>query len=194
MATVKIPRFLLPRGPLSGDSFSKFVVTETITIRRQGLQRGYASGKAAASKPKMLDKPTRFNPPSHPAHLNKAPPRQYPGPPLPFGEQEAQKTRSYPHMMPRPGTWMHWFLTTRSIHVWITMVRLLPRLYYMAATLTVHELLGYPFLRRPFHIHRKFPAHHPLSGHATRGQKLFLSSHQVLFTDHRSLPVEYRTY
>ena len=138
MATPNIPRFLLPRG--TRGLFSRAVEKQIATVRRHGLQRRYASGKAAASKPKMLDKPTRFNPPSHPARLNKLPPRQYPGPPLPLGEQEAQKTRNYPHMMPRPGTWMHWFLTHPSIHVWITMVGPTNKHYYIAVGLTLHQL------------------------------------------------------
>lgn len=34
-----------------------------------------------------------------------------------------QKTKRYPHMMPPEGSFMHWFLTDRTIHLWITIVR-----------------------------------------------------------------------
>ncbi|KAL9119980.1 MAG: hypothetical protein Q9187_003467 [Circinaria calcarea] len=58
------------------------------------------ASSASPSKPHTLEKPAKFNPPSHPARLNRAPPRQYPGPPLSKPELKAQKTKQYPHMMP----------------------------------------------------------------------------------------------
>src|ERR1700759_898307 len=72
-------------------------------------------------KPRVLEKPERFNPPSHPSRLRTRP-RQYPGPPLSEHERQAQKTRQYPHMMPAEGTFMHWFLTNRALHVSISFV------------------------------------------------------------------------
>ena len=80
------------------------------------------ASSTSSSKPRTLEKPAKFNPPSHPARLNRSPPRQYPGPPLSAPELEAQKTKQYPHMMPPEGSFMRWFLTNRSIHVWITLV------------------------------------------------------------------------
>ncbi|KAI9675086.1 MAG: hypothetical protein M1817_001494 [Caeruleum heppii] len=86
------------------------------------LARRHASSKSPSShKPIVLEKPTKFNPPSHPARLQKSPPRSYAGPPLSAQQREAQKTRQYPHMMPPEGSFMHWFLTNRSIHIWITL-------------------------------------------------------------------------
>lgn len=80
------------------------------------------ASSASSTKPRTLEKPAKFNPPSHPARLNRAPPRQYPGSPLSAPEVEAQKIRQYPHMMPPEGSFMRWFLTNRSIHIWITLV------------------------------------------------------------------------
>ena len=72
----------------------------------------------------VLEKPDKFRPPSHPQRLNRKPPRQYPGPPLSESERQAQKTRRYPHMFPNEGTPLHWFLTNKWIHMWISLVRL----------------------------------------------------------------------
>lgn len=69
-------------------------------------------------KPRVLEKPDKFRPPSHPSRLRSKPKYQY-GPDL----SQEQKTKRYPHMMPPEGTFLHWFLTNRSIHVWISMVR-----------------------------------------------------------------------
>jgi hypothetical protein len=71
-------------------------------------------------KPRLLEKPDRFNPPSHPSRL-RSKHRSY-GAPLAEHERRAQKTRSYPHMMPAEGTFTYWFLTNRRIHLWISMV------------------------------------------------------------------------
>ncbi|KIW26025.1 uncharacterized protein PV07_09154 [Cladophialophora immunda] len=74
------------------------------------------------SKPIVLEQPDKFRPPSHPARLGR--PRR---PPAAYNqgttteEKERQKSKSYPHMFPNKGTFMHWFLTDRWIHLWITM-------------------------------------------------------------------------
>jgi hypothetical protein len=112
-----IPRFLLPRGP--GVS--------PLTLRYTLLR--HASFKSSSNKPKVLEKPSRFNPPSHPSRYvptskGRAPiiPRQYPGPPVSPEEKEAQQTRKYPNMFPPKGSFMHWFLTNKAVHIWITLV------------------------------------------------------------------------
>jgi hypothetical protein len=68
----------------------------------------------------VLEKPARFNPPSHGARLRKDPPR-YPGPALSQEQRSAQQTKKYPNMMPPPGSFMHWFLNDRTIHLYITL-------------------------------------------------------------------------
>ena len=79
---------------------------------------------ATAVPPKtiVLEQPDKFRPPSHPQRLNRKAPRQYPGPPLSEPERQAQKTRRYPHMFPNEGTTLHWFLTNKWIHMWISLV------------------------------------------------------------------------
>ncbi|KAI5203577.1 alkaline ceramidase-like protein [Aureobasidium subglaciale] len=79
------------------------------------------TSKPPVPKGRLLEKPTRFNPPSHPARLprrNRQPAFQVP---LSAKDREQQKKKQYPHMLPPEGTFLHWFLTNRNIHVWITM-------------------------------------------------------------------------
>ncbi len=76
------------------------------------------------NKPIVLEQPDKFRPPSHPARLTsrrRAPAAYNQG--TTAEEKESQKTRTYPHMFPQKGSFMHWFLTDRWIHIWITMVR-----------------------------------------------------------------------
>ena len=117
--TTTIPKFLLPRGIISylnGQCLPCRVATASV---RSFPQHRYAS--ASAAKPRVLEKPTRFNPPSHGRRLKERMPRNY-GPSLTKEQKVEQDTKQYPSMMPPKGTFMHWFLTNRSIHVWITMV------------------------------------------------------------------------
>jgi len=94
------------------------------------LARSLVASRAASSsskpvpKGRLLEKPTRFNPPSHPARLPRRNRQPAFSVPLSAKEKEQQKTKQYPHMMPPEGTFFHWFLTNRTIHVWITMVRI----------------------------------------------------------------------
>ena len=76
------------------------------------------------NKPIVLEQPDKFRPPSHPSRLTsrrRAPAAYNQG--TTAEEKETQKTRTYPHMFPEKGSFMHWFLTDRWIHIWITMVR-----------------------------------------------------------------------
>ncbi|KAL9048720.1 MAG: hypothetical protein Q9162_007581 [Coniocarpon cinnabarinum] len=81
--------------------------------------RNASNATPQTDKSRILEKPSRFNPPSHGARRVK--PRMYPGPKLTAEEEQTQSTRRYPNMMPPEGTFMHWFLTGRSLHVWITL-------------------------------------------------------------------------
>ena len=78
-----------------------------------------ASSTTSPPKPRLLEKPERFNPPSHPSRLRSRP-RQH-GPPISEAERQAQKSRRYPHMMPPEGSFLHWFLSSRAVHTWITL-------------------------------------------------------------------------
>jgi hypothetical protein len=85
--------------------------------------RHFSSSTPTAAKPIVLEQPDKFRPPSHPARLNaRRVPRHYPGPPIPAAEKAAQATRKYPHTFPSEGTRMHWFLTNKWVHLWISLV------------------------------------------------------------------------
>lgn len=128
-----IPRFLLPRGymfpytQLARSVKPPQKVWRTLPICR--------NTSASTSKPRVLEKPTKFNPPSHGKRLKRQVPRQY-GPQLTGEQRSEQETKKYPNMMPAPGTFMYWFLTSRGIHTFISLVRsylsncLLPKYIY----------------------------------------------------------------
>lgn len=71
-------------------------------------------------KPRVLAQPDKFRPPSHPSRLRDKTPRYQYGPDL---TQEQKTKKQYPHMMPPEGSFMHWFLTNRTIHLFISLVR-----------------------------------------------------------------------
>lgn len=82
----------------------------------------HASSKPITNKSRILEKPDRFRPPSHGKRLPRA--RRTFGPALSEAEVHAQATKKYPNMMPAKGTFMHWLLTNRPLHLWISLVRL----------------------------------------------------------------------
>ena len=45
------------------------------------------------------------------------------GPKLSAEDRKRMATKKYPNMMSPEGTFSHWFLNNRVIHLWITMVR-----------------------------------------------------------------------
>ncbi|KAF2431094.1 hypothetical protein EJ08DRAFT_611324 [Tothia fuscella] len=94
-------------------------------------------------RPLILEKPDKFRPPSHPARIKPKNTRWSQGPPLSDEDIKRQKTKKYPNMMPPEGTVMYYFLTNRSIHIWISMGTLL-------------SLAGYIFLT-DFHSKNRFP-------------------------------------
>ncbi|KAI9760267.1 MAG: iso-1-cytochrome c [Chaenotheca gracillima] len=102
----------------------------------QTSRHASSSSKKAPSKgdPNILEKPERFNPPSHPQRLSKKPPRSYPGPPLSAQDVERQNTKKYPHSMPPEGSFSHWFLTNRSIHIYITLGTLFSLAFFTTFT------------------------------------------------------------
>ncbi|KAI3341309.1 hypothetical protein F4824DRAFT_309879 [Ustulina deusta] len=72
------------------------------------------------SKPLVLEKPERFNPPSHGSRLPRSTPRHYGGS-MTADEVRAQSQRTYPGLPPPPNTWSHWFINNRHIHMVITL-------------------------------------------------------------------------
>ncbi|KAJ5317086.1 hypothetical protein N7508_001594 [Penicillium antarcticum] len=124
-----IPNFLLPRGPPSAMMLR--------TLRRQAQpQRTFSTTRTALkkanansnSKPRVLEKPDKFRPPSHPQrYVAPSPQNAPPGQPFEYGPRttpkqiEEQNTKQYPNMFPPEGTVMHKFLTSKWIHIWIAM-------------------------------------------------------------------------
>lgn len=109
-----IPRFLLPlHGPLWRGV--RIPLSQNIRIR-------FASRTAKSDKPIVLEKPLKFNPPSHGSRLKKnSVPRHY-GPELTAEEKAEQGRKDYPGMMAPEGSWQHWFWHSRLLHTFITMV------------------------------------------------------------------------
>ncbi|KAL3422439.1 hypothetical protein PVAG01_06595 [Phlyctema vagabunda] len=114
-----IPRFLLPQR---SAIWRMRLPTPASFVRHASNKSKKPAAKPAAkpAKPLVLEKPTKFTPPSHGARLRKEAPR-YPGPQLSAEEKARQQTKKYPNMMPAEGTFMHWFIHNRSIHVFICM-------------------------------------------------------------------------
>lgn len=112
-----IPRFLLPQN----GAIWRRVNRLQPGAARQLVVR-YASNDAAkGSKPIVLEKPAKFNPPSHGSRLPKrTTPRHYGGA-LSAEETQAQKKKDYPGTMPADGTWANWFWTSRNFHLCITL-------------------------------------------------------------------------
>ncbi|KAF5646620.1 uncharacterized protein FTJAE_1910 [Fusarium tjaetaba] len=108
-----IPRFLLPlQGPLwRGIS---------IPLSQNSIRIRFASS-SSKGKPIVLEKPARFNPPSHGSRLKKNHVPKHYGPELTASEVAAQNKKHYPGMMAPEGTWEHFFWHSRLLHTFITM-------------------------------------------------------------------------
>ncbi|KAI9368443.1 hypothetical protein BJX61DRAFT_218912 [Aspergillus egyptiacus] len=120
MAPLTISNFLLPRGIPSNRTL---LALSTRNAARNPPRR--CASSSSNEKPRVLAKPDKFRPPSHPAR-RVVPTRNgkvvnYPGPPLSEKEKEERNTRKYPNMFPPEGTVMFKFLTSRWIHIWIAM-------------------------------------------------------------------------
>jgi hypothetical protein len=70
----------------------------------------------------VLEKPAKFNPPSHGSRLKRNTMPKHYGPELTASEVAAQNARHYPGVMAPEGTWSHWFWHSRLLHTFITMV------------------------------------------------------------------------
>ncbi|GAB1313259.1 Major facilitator superfamily protein [Madurella fahalii] len=114
-ATASIPRFLLPQ---SGLIWRRVPTSAASAPRHIFLRLSSSSSKPAGQR--VLEKPERFNPPSHGSRLpRKTTPRHYGGD-LSDDEVKVQRQTDYPGMMAPQGTWAHWFFHSRWIHVAIT--------------------------------------------------------------------------
>lgn len=131
-----IPRFLLPlQGPLWRGV--RIPLSQNVRIR-------YASSTNSSQpqKPIVLEKPAKFNPPSHGSRLKRNTMPKHYGPELTASEISAQNNRQYPGMMSPQGTWSHWFWHSRLLHTFITMVRFYLVVYAL-------QLLSFLLRRKP---------------------------------------------
>jgi hypothetical protein len=120
--TTPIPRFLLPQAGMLWRNHIPPSQSNTLFIRTLSKQAApKKSTTTSSNKPLVLEKPSKFNPPSHGARIRREAPR-YPGPSLSAEEKAAQERKKYPNMMPSQGTFMYWFIHNRGIHLWITFV------------------------------------------------------------------------
>ena len=123
-----IPRFLLPRGP----SLLRIRTPSPYPSRILPLALRYTSTlpprpKSLAEqirKPSVIPQPDKYRPPSHGRRTPRSETamRSY-GPKLSEEDKERMRTKKYPNMMSPEGTFSHWFLNNRAIHLWISMVR-----------------------------------------------------------------------
>jgi hypothetical protein len=88
---------------------------------------------ADPDKPIVLEKPDQFRPPSHPARLVRRRKRMYYGRDLTEEDKEELNSKQYPYAFPPEQSFMHWFLTNRIIHLWISLV-CLPMPVYISCT------------------------------------------------------------
>lgn len=121
-----IPRFLLPQ---SGRIWRRANLGKNLRSSDLSSVR-YASSvsKDAKGNPIVLEKPERFNPPSHGARLprkNRPQQQQHYGGSLSAEDLAAQRKKEYPGLPAPEGTWGHWFWNSRAVHLSITMVSVL---------------------------------------------------------------------
>ncbi|CAN8103383.1 unnamed protein product [Discula destructiva] len=131
-AAFTIPRFLLPQSGLiwrRANLGNRLLAPEVLIVR-------YASSSSAPAKgkPIVLEKPERFNPPSHGARLPRKnrPQQQHYGGALSGEDVAAQRKKDYPGLPPPPDTWAHWFWSSRAVHMCITMGTLASLALYTA--------------------------------------------------------------
>lgn len=154
-----IPRFLLPlQSPLWRTS---------ARVPKGSPLRGGV--RHNSDKPIVLEKPLKFNPPSHGSRLrNKTLPKHY-GAVITPEELSAQKMKSYPGVMAPEGTWQHFFWHSRMLHTCITLVSTSPAQNFLGSTKTNTVFTGntlhpralniLPPLRHLFPLQRPRPSH-----------------------------------
>ncbi|KAI1173170.1 hypothetical protein F4777DRAFT_459767 [Nemania sp. FL0916] len=110
--------------PSRGPSLEKPAAPKPMAFKAASKPAASESKARAAqpdpSKPIVLEKPERFNPPSHGARLPRNRPKHYGGETT-FDERKAQSLRDYPGLPPPTQTWAHWFINSRRLHMTITL-------------------------------------------------------------------------
>ncbi|KAL4803526.1 hypothetical protein BDV18DRAFT_42204 [Aspergillus unguis] len=123
MPPSSIPPFLLPRGIPSTRTF--LALSKSHHVTRPTIRCASSAKNKGEAKQRVLEKPDKFRPPSHPARrvvqTRNGRVVNYPGPKFSEKEEAERATKKYPNMFPPEGTVMFRFLTSRWIHVWIAM-------------------------------------------------------------------------
>ncbi|EGY17229.1 hypothetical protein HYQ45_000071 [Verticillium longisporum] len=106
------PRFLMPawRG----------VFNANVSRNTAAVCRRHASTKTP-SKPIVLEKPAKFNPPSHGSRLPRNQGPKHYGGAMSEAEKAVQKRREYPGMLPPEGSRTHKFIHNRNLHLFISL-------------------------------------------------------------------------
>lgn len=126
-----IPRFLLPRQPLLRPTrLPQFLLPAASSVRHVSNARQLSAeferrrAAAASTKQHVIPQPDKYRAPSHGRTLRRQDtgPKVY-GPKVTEEDRKRMATKKYPNMMSPEGTFSHWFLNNRVIHVWISMVR-----------------------------------------------------------------------
>ncbi|KAF1956227.1 hypothetical protein CC80DRAFT_445955 [Byssothecium circinans] len=167
-----IPRALLLRGPFlrqnlpltpsfpastalryASSSSNPRTLSEQFRRRQQQQQQAQP----------VIPQPDKYRPPSHGKRTprSETAQRSY-GPPLTEEDKKRMRTKKYPNMMSPEGTFSHWFLHNKVIHLWITMgilVTLAIGAWYMdfmSKTIYAHLLPERKdFFRHPFQSARR---------------------------------------
>lgn len=126
-STTLPPRFLFPAlSPMwraSRVPSSAQASRQAVTVVAHSSARRYASNSSNNNpdKPIVLEKPAKFNPPSHGTRLPRKQPRHYGGNTT-EDERIAQKRREYPGTLPPEGSSAYKFIHNRNFHLAITLV------------------------------------------------------------------------
>lgn len=111
------PRFLLPAlSPAWRIAVRRVPRTATAAIRNASTSSSSRDGK-----PIVLEKPARFNPPSHGSRLPRNQGPKHYGGNLTDAELKAQKQRDYPGMPPPKGSKAHGIIHSRTLHLCISL-------------------------------------------------------------------------
>ena len=128
------PRARVTLLPLQGPLWRgvRIPLSQNILVRFASHDSGGGSSSSSSKphRPVVLERPARFNPPSHGSRAKRASAPKHYGPELTAAEVAAQRERHYPGLMAPPGTWAHWFWHSRLLHTFITMV--LPALAFLS--------------------------------------------------------------
>jgi hypothetical protein len=72
----------------------------------------------------VIPQPDKYRPPSHSKRTpNRNLENKIYGAPISEEDRKRMATKKYPNMMSPEGTFSHWFINNKVIHLWITMVR-----------------------------------------------------------------------